>query len=208
MKKNFFVLKNLCLFRASCFVRRASLVKINEARNSKDTGFCIATNLVIVLFTIFQLTSFYAAAEIIDVHNEEKSFGEWKVFCEIDDMMSLAHCKVAAKFFDNSSVITIQPSAKYANQFFIIIPQIQIGNFVKLRVDQNDLILSKNISNKDFGMVPLDDAQKNALFLQMKNGDFLYLRFSVRGSEKEVTIKLNLKDFRNALSYYNSRASK
>jgi hypothetical protein len=36
----------------------------------------------------------------------------------------------------------------------------------------------------------------------------LYLRFSVRDLEQEVTVKINLKDFRSALSYYNSRASK
>ena len=41
----------------------------------------------------------------------------------------------------------------------------------------------------------------------MKNGDFLYLRFSVRGSDKDITVKISLKDFRNALTYYNSRVS-
>ena len=165
--------------------------------------------MTIFLATLFQLTSFnQAGAEIIDVRNEEKIFGDWKVFCEIDDMMSLAHCKIAAKFYDNSSVITIQPSAKFANQFFIIIPQVAVGSFVKIRVDQNDLILSRNINSKDFGLLPLDDQQKNALFLQMKNGDLIFLRFTARESAKEITIKLNLKDFRAALCYYNARASK
>ncbi len=154
------------------------------------------------------ITSKFAAAEIIDIRNEEKTFGEWKVFCEADDMMNIAHCKIATKFYDNSSVITIQPTAKFANQFFIIIPQIQIGSFVKIRIDQNDIMLSKSMTNKDFGLINLSDEQKNMLFLQMKNGDFMFLRFSVRGSDKELTIKLNLKDFRNALSYYNSRVSK
>ena len=60
-------------------------------------------------------------AEVIDVRNEEKIFGDWRVYCEIDDMMSYSHCKIASKFFDNSSVITLQPFAKFANQFFIII---------------------------------------------------------------------------------------
>ena len=100
-------------------------------------------------------------AEVIDVRNEEKIFGDWRVYCEIDDMMSYSHCKIASKFFDNSSVITLQPFAKFANQFFIIIPQISLNSFVKIRVDQNDLILSKNLTNKDFGLIPLDDQQKN-----------------------------------------------
>lgn len=165
--------------------------------------------LTFFLVTVFQLASAgNVFAEIIDVRNEEKTFGDWKVFCEIDDMMNLAYCKLASKFYDSSSVITIQPSTKFVNQFFIIIPQIKVGSFVKIRVDQNDLILSRNIGTKDFGLIPLDDQQKNMLFLQMKNGNFLYLRFSISSSEKEITAKLNLKDFRNALSYYNSRASK
>lgn len=156
---------------------------------------------------ILTLTSL-ATAEVIDVRNDEKSFGEWKVYCEIDDMMSYSHCKIASKFFDNSSVITLQPVAKYANQFFIVIPQITINSFVKIRVDQNDLILSKNLTNKDFGLIPLDDQQKNLLFLQMKTGDFLFLRFNVRGQQKEITAKINLEDFRNALGYYDIKASK
>jgi hypothetical protein len=147
-------------------------------------------------------------AEVIDVRNEEKIFGDWRVYCEIDDMMSYSHCKIAIKFFDNSSVITLQPFGKFANQFFIIIPQINLNSFVKIRVDQNDLILSKNLTNKDFGLIPLDDQQKNILFLQMKTGDYLFLRFNVRGQTKEITAKINLFDFRNALDYYNIKASK
>ena len=165
-------------------------------------------NKILVSFLLFFYFIFNANAEVIDVRNEEKNFGEWKVICEIDDMMSYAHCKIATKFFDNSSVITLQPFAKFANQFFIIIPQISLGSFVKIRVDQNDLILSKNISTKEFGLIPLDDLQKNNLFLQMKTGDFLFLRFNIKGQQKEITAKINLQDFRDALEYYNNKASK
>ena len=70
------------------------------------------------------------------------------------------------------------------------------------------MILSKNLTNKDFGLIPLDDQQKNILFLQMKTGDYLFLRFNVRGQTKEITAKINLHDFRNALDYYNIKASK
>ena len=161
------------------------------------------------LVTFFCLTSFNAAkGEIIDVQNEEKTFGEWKVFCEIDAMMDLAHCKIASKFYQNTAVISIEPTVKFLNQLFIAIPQIRVGSFVKIRVDQNDLILSRNLNAKDFGLIPLDDAQKNALYNQMKSGDFLFLRFNVRDSEKEITAKINLKDFRSALGYYINRISK
>ncbi len=165
--------------------------------------------LAFFLSASFQLTSAnQARAEIIDIQNEEKTFGDWKVFCEVDAMMSLAHCKVASKFYENTAAISIEPTAKFFSQLFVIIPQAKIGSFVKIRVDQNDLILSKNIEVKDFGLIPLDDTQKQNLFSQMKAGDFLYLRFSVRAAEKEVTAKISLKDFRAALSYYNSRVSR
>lgn len=162
----------------------------------------------ILCFVFLALMPSLAIAEIIDISNEEKTFGEWKVFCESDEMMNIAHCKIASKFYDNSSVVTIQPTAKFANQFFIIIPQILNGSFVKIRVDQNDLVLSRSISAKDFGLIGLSDDQKNILFSQMKNGDFMFMRFSVKSSDKELTARLNLKDFRDALSYYNSRVSK
>ena len=149
-----------------------------------------------------------AHAETIDLQKEEKTFGDWKVYCEIDVMMDNSHCKIASKFYDNSSVITIEPTTKFLNQLFVVIPQIKNADFVKIRVDRNDLIFSKNINSKDFGLIPLDDEQKNMLYRQMKNGDFLFFRFNVRNSEKEITIKINLRDFRNALSYYNSRVSK
>jgi hypothetical protein len=165
--------------------------------------------LAFFLSASFQLTSAnQASAEIIDIQNEEKSFGDWKVFCEVDAMMSLAHCKVASKFYEKTAAISIEPTTKFFSQLFIIIPQAKIGSFVKIRVDQNDLVLSKNIETKDFGLIPLDEIQKQNLFSQMKTGDFLYLRFSVRASEKEVTAKINLKDFRAALNYYNSRVSR
>lgn len=164
--------------------------------------------LAFFLTVFFGLSSFKAQAEIIDIQNEEKVFGDWKVFCETDVMMDISHCKIASKFYDKTAVLTIEPTAKFISQLFLIIPQTQVGSFVKIRVDKNDLILSQNILQKDFGLIPLDDQQKGQLYNQMKNGDFLYLRFSVRGSEKEVTAKINLRDFRSALSYYHSRISK
>jgi hypothetical protein len=163
------------------------------------------------LFRIFLGLIFFCAnpnfssAEIIDIRNEEKTFGDWKVFCETDEMMGISHCKIAAKFYDNASAFTIQPLTRSTTQIFVIIPQVQIGSFVKLRIDQADLILSKNTSERDFGMIPLDDEQKNFIYSQMKSGEFLFLRFSVRNSEKEITAKLNLRDFRNALNYLNNR---
>jgi hypothetical protein len=135
-------------------------------------------NFLIFIFILFHVLIFKnnAQAELIELHNEEKTFGDWKVYCEIDDMMSSAHCKIASKFYDNSSVISLQPTNHFANEFFIIIPKIKIGTFAKIRVDKNDLILSNNASQKEFGLVPINEQQKNTLFSQMKNGEYLFLR--------------------------------
>ncbi len=161
--------------------------------------------LALLLFFKLIFLFNFANGEIIGIREEEKQFGQWKVFCEIDEMMDSAYCKIANKFFDQTSVLTIQPTKNSASQFFIIIPQIEIGNFVAARIDNGDLILSRNILKKDFGMIPFEDAQKNSLFLQMKKGDFLYFRFKLQNNDKEITVKLNLNDFRDALNYYNKR---
>jgi invasion protein IalB len=165
---------------------------------------------LIFIFTISHILILknIAQAEIIELRNDEKTFGDWKVYCEIDDMMSSAHCKIASKFYDNSSVISLQPTNHFANEFFIIIPKIKLGSFVKIRVDKNDLIISKNASQKEFGLMPINEQQKNILFSQMKNGEYLFLRFNVNDSEKEITAKFNLKDFNKALEYYSNKVFK
>lgn len=163
--------------------------------------------LALLLPFNFNLATNVAMAEIIDLQKDEEEFGDWKVYCETDVMMDNSHCKIATKFFDSSSVITIEPTTKFFNQLFIIIPQIKTGSFLKIRIDQNDLILSDNVDVNDFGLIKLIDAKKNDLYRQIKNGDFLFFRFNVKSSEKEITVKINLKDFRNALNYYNSRVS-
>jgi len=165
--------------------------------------------LTFLLTTFFLLTSFNQAdAEIISIQNEERVFGDWKVFCEVDVMMDIANCKVASKFYENTAVVTIEATQKFLSRFFVVIPQIKLGSFVKFRVDNNDLIISPNAVQKDFGLIPLAENQKNIIYNEMKSGNFLFLRFNVRDSDKEVTAKINLKDFREALAYSNSRTSK
>ncbi|MSP33363.1 MAG: hypothetical protein EXR06_00475 [Rickettsiales bacterium] len=164
----------------------------------------------IVVF-IFSLVLFFAhniQAEIVNLQKDEKKFGEWKVFCETDAMMSITYCRIGIKFFDNASAITIEPNNLSFNQFFITVPKIRLGNFLQIRVDQNDLLLSPIAKEKDFGLIEISDEQKIALFSQMKNGDFLFFRFNIKDSDKEITAKINLNDFRNALSYYKERVSK
>ena len=155
---------------------------------------------LVLFFHLSSLNISYAT--IIDSKHEEKTFGEWRVFCETDLMMRVSHCKIATKFYKNIAVLSIEPTPKFLNKLVIVIPQSRVNSFLKIRVDNNDLILSNNISNKDFGLIPLIETQKQSLYNQMKKGDFLFLRFSINGHKEEITARINLQDFRNALSYY------
>lgn len=165
-----------------------------------------------ILTVIFSLSLFFALgfnsqAEIVQTQKEEKKFGEWKSFCEIDVMMDVAHCNIGTKFFDDASSITIEPNKKSFNQILIVIPKIKNGNFLQIRIDKNDMILPRPVDAKDFGLIALDQTQKQVLFAQMLKGEFLFLRFETNDSNKEITAKINLSDFRNALSYYRQRTS-
>lgn len=164
--------------------------------------------IVILAFSLVLFFTSNIQAEIVNLQKDEKKFGEWKVFCETDSMMSLTHCRIGVKFFDNASAVTVEPNNLSFNQFFITIPKIRIGNFLQIRVDQNDLILSQVVKESDFGLIGIGDDQKKILFSQMKKGDFLFFRFNIRESDKEITAKINLNDFRNALSYHKDRVSK
>ena len=164
--------------------------------------------IVVLAFSVVLFFTSNIQAEIVNLQKDEKKFGEWKVFCETDSMMSLTHCRIGVKFFDNASAVTVEPNNISFNQFFITVPKIRIGNFLQIRVDQNDLILSQVVKESDFGLIGIDDDQKKILFSQMKKGDFLFFRFNIRESDKEITAKINLNDFRNALTYYKERVSK
>ncbi len=161
---------------------------------------------IIIIINLLVINRSYC--EIIETKNEEKTFGEWKVFCEIDDMMQSSHCKIASKFYDNSSVISLQPTNSLVNQFFIIIPKIKIASFVKIRVDNNDLILSQNINSNDFGLIKITSNEINNLYNQMKKGDNLFLRFNIEEFDKEITVKFDLKNFNKALYFYNNKVFK
>lgn len=160
--------------------------------------------LVLILSLFFAL-NLNTQAEIVTLQKEEKKFGDFKTFCEIDAMMDIAHCKIGTKFYDEASSITIEPNLKSFNQILIVIPKIKNGSFLQIRIDKNDLIYSKIVNVKDFGFITLDDAQKQIFYNQILKGNFLFLRFSSQDSNQEITAKINLTDFQNALAYYKQR---
>lgn len=164
--------------------------------------------LYFLIITILTLNPTQSRSEVIGTQKDERIFGDWKVLCENDVMIDVPYCKIASKFYENKAVISLEPSSKLANQMIVVIPKTKVGESVKIRIDKNDIIFSSLIKTKDFGMIPLTPVQKSMILSQMKKGDFLFLRFSITSLENEVTVKINLRDFRNAVSYYNSRINK
>jgi hypothetical protein len=160
------------------------------------------TLIVLILF------SNQSSAEVIGLQKDEKTFGEWRLICENDVMIDIPYCKVASKFYQDQAAISIEPSLKFSNQMIMVIPDLKLTETIQIRVDKNDVIFSNPARKDDFGLVNLTPKQKSAILLQMKNGDFLFIRFNVRASEKEITVKLSLKDFRDAVSFYNSKYSR
>lgn len=158
---------------------------------------------------ILVLSSSPCRAETIgNTQKEEKKFGDWQLLCEIDQMLSGTYCKIAAKFFNNTSVISIDTSSKMTNQIMVVIPNIKVNSFVKIKIDKNDLIFSNLVKGSNFGLISFSAEQKSLILKQIKEGDFLFIRFAIRNSEREITAKINLKDFREAINYYNSLAEK
>ncbi|MBL6664602.1 MAG: hypothetical protein ISQ34_02025 [Rickettsiales bacterium] len=155
---------------------------------------------------IFLSLSFNAFSKIVEEESSEKNFGEWKVYCQSDIMMDISNCKIANKFYQNNSLLSFEPKGNYPN-LLLIIPDIKPSSYALIKIDKNNLIKSNTIKSTNFGYINLTEYQQNLIYHQMKKGDFLFLRFNVKDLRKAVTIKINLKDFKDALSYYESKTS-
>ncbi|MFT6077179.1 MAG: hypothetical protein ACJA02_000583 [Myxococcota bacterium] len=162
---------------------------------------------IFAILTIIILFSNQSQAELVDTQKNEKSFGEWRLICENDVMIDVKYCKIASKFYENQAAISLEPSLKMTNQMIMVIPNLTLGEMVTMRIDKNDIIFSNPSKKSDFGLVVLSPSQKSLIISQMKNGDFLFIRFNISSSSKEITVKLDLKDFRKAISHYNSNLS-
>ena len=168
--------------------------------------------LILSLIILFLLTSATLAEVIEGTVKEEKKFGPWTVSCEIDVMMDKTDCKVFSRFYNNTSIIYVQPSNKLANQIVLLIPNVLPDTFVKMRVDKNELIWSNNVTKNDYGVIPFSDERKKTVLEQMKRGKDLYIRFSVIDNKaiegkEEVTIKISLEEFSRMLFYYDLRTN-
>jgi len=160
--------------------------------------------LSVILIYIACISTSYS--KIIENQSIQENFGEWSVYCQSDIMMDVSNCKIANKFYSNNSLLSFEPKGSYPN-LLMIIPDIKESSYVLIKVDKNSLVKSSIIKDSNFGYINLTDYQQNLVYKQMKEGDFLFLRFKVKELNKAVTIKINLKDFKDALNYYKSKTS-
>ena len=167
-------------------------------------------NILIILFVILYInTNKINSAEIIDnIKIEEKKFVDWDVTCNEDIMVDDVDCKIHSKFYNDTSSIYIQPNNKVANQVVIMIPSVIENTTVKFKVDKNPIINSDIIETLPaYGVIPFSPNNQKLMFSQLKDGNELYIRFTVRdlkssGGIKEITVKISLIDMPKILTYY------
>ena len=169
--------------------------------------FCLS-----ILF--YCLICFSVHAEIIDnIIVDEKKFGDWTILCEEDVMLENSSCKVFTTFYSDTSSVYIQPNNRVANQVVIMIPSALETTNVKVRIDKNPLIISDIIEKRaDYGVIPFSPTEQKMMLNQLKNGQNMYIRFTVRDLKvasgiKEITAKISLAEFSKLLVYYDSKMS-
>jgi hypothetical protein len=166
--------------------------------------------IFIIVFCLFSFKSF--AAQIVDnIIREETKFGDWTIACEEDIMMGKIDCRIFSHFYNNTSAIYVQPNNKIANQVVIIIPAALEKTNVKFRVDRKSLIISETMEKSpEFGVIPFTPTKQKQMLTQLKDGENLFIRFTVRdlqvaGGIREITAKISLVEFSKLLVYYESR---
>lgn len=160
------------------------------------------------IFNCFLFTNAFSAEIIDNIHREEKKFGDWTVLCEEDVMMENINCQVFTTFYNDSSSVYIQPNNKIANQVVIMIPSVLENTNVKVKIDKNNLIVSDIIDKRpEYGVIPFSPAKQKLMLSQLKNGQDMFIRFTVRdlkvaGGMKEITARISLAEFSKLLVYY------
>jgi len=164
----------------------------------------------IFFFCVFFSNSF--GAEIVDnVLKEEKKFGDWTIVCQRDVMSDKPTCRIFSSFFNDSASVYIQPNNKVANQVVIIIPSAIEKTKVIVKVDKNNLITSDPIDKKNgFGIVPFSPYRQKLMLSELKTGQDMYIRFTVRDPKVadgigEITAKISLVEFSKLLVYYDMK---
>ena len=163
------------------------------------------------IFSCLLFTNSFSAEIIDNILKEEKKFGDWNVLCEEDVMMEKVDCQIFTTFYDDNSSVYIQPNNKIANQVVIMIPSVLENTNVKVKIDKNSLIVSDVVDKKpEYGVIPFSPAKQKLMLSQLKNGQDMFIRFTVRDlkvadGKKEITARISLAEFSKLLVYYDTK---
>lgn len=164
--------------------------------------------MVLLVVTFFNLPSL---AEVIDSKKIiNKDFDVWRVSCEEDEMLSSIRCRLFVEI-TNDTTFFVTPNGN--NKILIISKDGYYDKSVFIKIDNNELLASKPLSDLKYGAVEFNKADPESIFKQMLTGRFVYLRFYIKdkvsiNGYKEMTVKFSLNEFKNALDYYNKQIKK
>lgn len=164
------------------------------------------TKLIIIL-SFINITN--AKAEIIANKSvSNKNFGIWKISCEEDVMLQQVRCKFFTEITEGS--ILFINSENHNNLVTIISKDIVNNTNMLVKVDGNSLIKSEIVRENPYNVLNFSIENKKQIFKQLKNGNDIFFRFLIqdlgeKDGKKEITVRLDLSQFRSALLYYDSK---
>lgn len=162
---------------------------------------------IMIMLSFINITN--AKAEIIANKSiSNKNFGIWKISCEEDVMLEEAKCKFFTEITEGSVLFV---NSENKNNLITIISRDIVENTTMLvKVDGNQLIKSEIVKANPYNLLNFSIDNKQNIFNQIKNGNNIFFRFliqdlSEKNGKKEITVKLDLSQFRSALLYYDSK---
>lgn len=163
---------------------------------------------VFIFFIVFVNFSDIKAEIIQNEVLINKEFGSWIVSCKQDIMFDKKDCKLFTEI-TAGTVLFINPNVEN-NKIVLISKDIISGSKTVFKVDRYDFVETYEKQNNQYNLVDMDVKAKKTIFNQMKAGNSLFLRFTVKDESelsgtKKITAKLSLADFTKALIYFESR---
>ena len=171
------------------------MIKLKRARVKLYTFCLILLNL-----------SNFSFGEIIDNRKlENKKFDVWSVSCEDDEMLSEIRCRLFVEI-TNGTTIFVNPYSK-GNKLLFVSHDSHYGTKAYVKVDENQLVSSEIFSQNKYNFIKFSQNIIDDLYNKLQTGKVFYMRFTIRDTLspngfKEITVKISLDKFINALSYF------
>ena len=155
------------------------------------------------IFLNFFNTSF---GEIIDNKKiESKKFDVWSVSCEDDEMLSDIKCRLFVEI-TNGTTLFVNPYSK-ENKLLFVSNDSHYGTKAYIKIDDDRLVASEIFSQNKYNFIKFNQNILNDFYNKLQTGKVFYMRFTIRDTLspngfKEITVKISLDKFINALSYF------